>query len=68
MSELYPGSLQVPAMLYSKAPKGEKLYEEADSKKYIAQLKKDGAWYQLEKSEDGLLYLFSRSISKKTGF
>lgn len=67
MSELYPGSLQIPAMLYSKAPKGEKLYEEADSKKYIAQLKKDGAWYQLEKSEDGLLYLFSRSISKKTG-
>lgn len=65
--ELYPGSLQVPAMLYSKAPDGEKLLRELGSKKYIGQEKIDGAFYQLEKTDDGHIYLFSRAISKKTG-
>jgi ATP-dependent DNA ligase len=67
MSELYPGSLQIPAMLYSKAPGEEKARELLSSKKYIGQEKIDGAWYQLEKTDDGNVYLFSRSISKKTG-
>lgn len=66
-SVLYPGSYQYPAMLYSKAPKKEKLFAELESKKYIAQPKKDGAFYQLEKTKDGEVYLFSRSVSKKTG-
>ena len=66
-SLLYPGSYQYPAMLYSKAPKKEKLLKELESKKYIAQPKKDGAFYQLEKTKDGQVYLFGRSISKKTG-
>lgn len=65
--ELYPGSLQIPAMLYSKAPDGEKLLRELGSKKYIGQEKIDGAFYQLEKTDDGHVYLFSRAISKKTG-
>lgn len=65
--ELYPGSLQVPAMLYSKAPGGEKLLRELGSKKYIGQEKIDGSFYQLEKTDDGHVYLFSRAISKKTG-
>lgn len=65
--ELYPGSLQIPAMLYSKAPDGEKLLRELGSKKYIGQEKIDGAFYQLEKTDDGHIYLFSRAISKKTG-
>lgn len=65
--ELYPGSLQVPAMLYSKAPDGEKLLRELGSKKYIGQEKIDGSFYQLEKTDDGHIYLFSRAISKKTG-
>lgn len=65
--ELYPGSLQIPAMLYSKAPNGEKLLRELGSKKYIGQEKIDGAFYQLEKTDDGHVYLFSRAISKKTG-
>ena len=67
MSELYPGSLQIPAMLYSKAPEEEKARELLSSKKYIGQEKIDGAWYQLEKTDNGNVYLFSRSISKKTG-
>ena len=64
---LYPGSLQIPAMLYSKAPEGDKLLRELESKKYIGQEKIDGAFYQLEKTDDGRVYLFSRAISKKTG-
>lgn len=67
MSELYPGSLQIPAMLYSKAPAYEKMLELFSSKQYIGEEKKDGAWYSLEKTDDGNIYLFSRSISKKTG-
>ena len=64
---LYPGSLQIPAMLYSKAPEGDKLLRELESKKYIGQEKIDGAFYQLEKTDDGRVYLFSRAVSKKTG-
>lgn len=67
MSMLYPNSLQIPAMLYSKAPEGEKLLKELDSGNYIGQPKIDGAWYQLEKTDDGHIYLFGRSKSKKTG-
>ena len=67
MSELYPGSLQIPAMLYSKAPAYEKMLELFSSKQYIGEEKKDGAWYSLEKTDEGKVYLFSRSISKKTG-
>lgn len=64
---LYPGSFQIPAMLYSKAPEGDKLLRELESKKYIGQEKIDGAFYQLEKTDDGRVYLFSRAVSKKTG-
>lgn len=67
MSKLYPGSLQIPAMLYSKAPAYEKMLELLSSRQYIGEEKKDGAWYSLEKTNDGEVYLFSRSISKKTG-
>lgn len=67
MSSLYPGSYQYPAMLISKAPSGEKLEKELSSDKYLGQVKKDGFFYQLEKTKDGNIYLFSRSKSKKTG-
>lgn len=66
MSELYPGSYQVLAMKYGKAPEGEKLIQELASGKYIAQPKKDGYFYQLEKTDDGKIYLFSRSKSRVT--
>lgn len=67
MSDLYPNSYQFPAMLYSKAPAEKVLHEYLTNKKFIAQPKKDGAFYQLEKTKNGEVYLFSRSISKKTG-
>lgn len=65
MSELYPGSSQIPAMLVSKCPTDWK--EKLASGDYIGTEKKDGFWYQLEKTKDGTIYLFSRSKSKKTG-
>ena len=37
------------------------------SGEWIGQEKKDGALYQLEKTDEGNLYLFSRTTSKKTG-
>lgn len=66
MSELYPGSYQILAMKYGKAPEGEKLMQELASGKYIAQPKKDGYFYQLEKTDDGKIYFFSRSKSRVT--
>lgn len=65
MSELYPGSSQIPAMLVSKCPTDWK--EKLANGDYIGTEKKDGFWYQLEKTKDGTIYLFSRSKSKKTG-
>lgn len=65
MSELYPNSYQIPAMLVSKTPKD--VSEKLASGDYIGTEKMDGAWYQAEKTDDGSTYLFGRSKSKKTG-
>ena len=67
MSELYPGSLQIPAMLISKDPKEKDLNVAFASGKYVGQQKLDGYWYMIEKTPEGNVYLFSRSKSKKTG-
>lgn len=67
MSELYPHSKQVPMMKYGKAPADEKLSAVLNSGKYLAQIKKDGFGYMLEKTDEGELYFFSRSVSRKTG-
>lgn len=67
MGELYPGSYQVEAMKYGRAPSGQKLIDELASGKYIAQVKKDGANYTLEKTANGHVYLFGRTRSKRTG-
>ena len=34
---------------------------------YFATIKKDGFWYMFEKTDNGECYLFSRTISRKTG-
>lgn len=65
MSELYPGSMQTPAMLVSKCPTDWK--KKLESGDYIGTEKKDGFFYQLERTADDNIYLFSRSKSKKTG-
>ena len=59
MSELYPGSIQTPAMLVSKCPTDWK--KKLESGDYIGSEKKDGFWYELERTADGIIYLFSRS-------
>lgn len=67
MSELYPGSYQIPAMLISKTPPEPKLSQYLASKDYIGTVKKDGYFYELEYTPTGEIYLFSRSKSRKTG-
>lgn len=64
--ELYPGAEVHKPMLYLKTPKdASTLMASGD---YIAQPKMDGYFYQLVKTKQGEVYLFSRSSSKKTGF
>lgn len=67
MSDLYPNSYQIPAMLINKQPDQEILKRRLESGEYIGTVKKDGYWYELEKTPEGEVYLFSRSKSRKTG-
>lgn len=67
MSELYPGSLQLPAMRYQGTPAQSIVNEVMFSNKWSMQEKKDGAWYMLEKIDNDNVYLFGRTKSKVTG-
>ncbi len=67
MSTRYPGSEQIPAQLISSSPREKDLERAIQTGKYVLQEKIDGYFYQLEKTDDGQVYLFSRSKSKKTG-
>ncbi len=66
-SSLYPGSQQIAPMRYAVKPSEKQIKEAWSSEQWIAQEKKDGAFYQLEKTDDGNVYMFGRTISKKTG-
>lgn len=66
-NSLYPGSQQVPPMRFSNKPSQTEIEKAFSNGEWIAQEKKDGAWYQLEKTDNGDIYLFGRTISKKTG-
>lgn len=66
-SSLYPGSMQLAPMRYAVKPSQSQIEQAWSSGKWIAQEKKDGAFYQLEKTSDGNVYMFGRTISKKTG-
>ena len=68
LKEKYPGSegLVYPPMLIH-ASTNTQLKNACESGDYFGQLKKDGAWYQFIKGYNGECYLFSRTISKKTG-
>ena len=63
----YPGSHQVPPMRYANKPNIDTILKTWESGEWIAQEKKDGAWYQLEKTDTGEIYLFGRTLSKVTG-
>lgn len=65
---LYPNALMIMPMKVWTLPKTKKhMKEEVLSEgKYVGQLKKDGYYYSYEKHENNS-YLFSKSVSKKTG-
>ena len=67
MSELYPGSKQIPLMKYNGHPSQSTVDRGFAGVEYVAQEKKDGALYMLEKIDQDHIYLFARTISKKTG-
>ena len=64
-----PGADCIEPMKVWKIPEGKehKFVEVCESGEYFAQLKKDGYWYQFEKTADGNCYLFSRTTSTTTG-
>jgi len=64
-----PGAECIEAMKVWKLPDGKeyKFAEIANSGDYFAELKKDGYWYQYEKTDEGQTYLFSRNKSTTTG-
>ena len=67
MSSLYPESCQVDPMRYGNKPSESVIEATWASGNWFAQEKKDGAWYQLEKTDSGHIYLFGRTKSKVTG-
>ena len=67
MSELYPGSHQIPAMRYHNKLSDAKVDAAMTNGEWCLQEKKDGCFYQLEKIDNDHIYLFSRTKSKKTG-
>lgn len=67
MSSLYPGSHQIPAMRYHNKLSDVLVDAAFNNGEWVAQEKKDGAWYMLEKIDNDHIYLFGRTISKKTG-
>lgn len=68
ISNLYPGAQVEKPMLISKQPPLSTFYNKLETGDYLAQVKKDGYFYQLHKTKEGEVYLFSRSLSKVTGF
>lgn len=67
MDSFYPGSQQIAPMRYAVKPSENQIKEAWSSGDWIAQEKKDGAFYQLEKNDAGDVYMFGRTVSKKTG-
>lgn len=66
-SSLYPGSQQCAPMKYGNKPSDSQVLSSWESGDWIAQEKKDGAWYQLEVTDEGNIFLFGRTESKVTG-
>lgn len=67
MSELYPNSKQIPLMKYNGHPAQSIVDKAFNGVDYVAQEKKDGALYMLEKIDADHIYLFARTVSRKTG-
>lgn len=67
METLYPESWQIPPMKYCSKVSDTAARRAFESGDWIGQEKKDGILMQLEKTDSGYVYLFSRTKSRKTG-
>lgn len=70
VNELYPNAIMIQPMGIWQIPNSKKHLTEDILKekhnKYFAEEKKDGNWYAISITDDNI-YLFARTISKKTG-
>ena len=68
VNKVYPEAVMIKAMRIWSLPesKANMLQECCDSGEYFAQIKKDGYWYEFNRTEN-YGYLFSRTESKVTG-
>lgn len=68
VNKVFPEAVMFEAMRIWSLPKGKEhlLQEKADSGDYFGQIKKDGFFYQFNKTENHS-YLFSRNESRETG-
>lgn len=64
---LYPNSYQIAPMRYHNKLSESVVNAAMVNGQWIMQEKYDGSWYQLEKTIDGEVFLFGRTLSKKTG-
>lgn len=69
IDSLYPKAMMIMPMKVWSLPKNKSHMKEEvlNDDKYFKTVKKDGYWYQLEKTMDGECFLFSKTVSKKTG-
>lgn len=68
VNEVFPEAIMVEAMRIWSLPKGREnmLQEKCESGEYFGQIKKDGFWYEFNRTEN-YCYLFSRNESRETG-
>lgn len=66
-TSLYPNSYQIAPMRYHNKLSESVVNAAMVDGQWIMQEKYDGSWYQLEKTVDGEVFLFGRTLSKKTG-
>lgn len=67
MGTNYPGSHQIPVQKYNGHPRQAIVDAAYNTDQYVAQQKMDGAFYALEKVDSEHIYLFARTVSRKTG-
>lgn len=66
---MFEDALMIPPMKIWEAPEGkeDKVKECINSGEYFGSVKKDGFYYQLEKTLNKNIYLFSQTVSQKNG-
>ena len=67
-SDLYPGFDVIEPMKIGKPKSDADLQRAMTNGQYFGQIKKDGAFYQIVKNDNGDVGIFGRGISKTTGF